>query len=331
MTNRILTQQKRGYCPEDPDLSFSLCKNDSDCVPSSFRPKQNGKVTGKCVFADRMFAGKKLEKVCQVRGWCPIENDIHIPQSFRHIPNLTILVKNYIEFPAFGVIRKNFVPELSPRYFRSCIHHEVTDPLCPIFKVGRILEAVEKNKTELQLMLKYGCAIRLKIQWNCNLDLAIHRCVPNYEFRRIDAPFYVERFSAGYNFRYSDYWKLGAQEQRLLTKAYGIRLVVNVNGAAGKFDIIAFSMNIGSIVGILGLATLVCDIVVLSFGKNRKLVREQKYQVLDVMFLAPEHRKVKRLLTRSWTRNHSSTALPSHHVVRPPSLRHSKSFPEVEE
>ncbi|CAF4575999.1 unnamed protein product, partial [Rotaria socialis] len=46
------------------------------------------------------------------------------------------------------------------------------------------------------------------------------------------------------------------------------------SGKAGKFDFITLSLNIGSLVGIFGLATFVCDIIILNLSKRAKLYRK---------------------------------------------------------
>jgi hypothetical protein len=50
-------------------------------------------------------------------------------------------------------------------------------------------------------MLKLGGVIRIKIDWNCNLDKALNYCQPEYSFRRLDAKYKEESFSHGFNFR----------------------------------------------------------------------------------------------------------------------------------
>ena len=49
--------------------------------------------------------------------------------------------------------------------------------------------------------LSQGGEIGINIQWKCNLDLSIEKCVPQYSFTRLDAPFAKNAVSKGYNFR----------------------------------------------------------------------------------------------------------------------------------
>jgi hypothetical protein len=128
-----------------------------------------------------------------------VENDRDIPKPIRDALNFTIFVKNFIEFPRFKVIRKNIQQDAN--YLKSCNYDPVYHKICPIFRVGTILDMVEPDLTEQTLMLKFGGVIRVKIDWKCNLDWPLEKCLPEYTFGRLDAPFKEESFSQGFNFR----------------------------------------------------------------------------------------------------------------------------------
>ncbi len=137
---------------------------------------------------------------CELEGWCPVENDTDIPEPILDALNFTIFIKNFIEFPRFNVIRKNI--QANATYLKTCNFHPGEHEECPIFRVGDLLELVEKkNKTERIQMLKFGGVIRVKIDWNCNLDKSLDGCKPKYSFGRLDAPFTEPSFSHGFNFR----------------------------------------------------------------------------------------------------------------------------------
>lgn len=63
---------------------------------------------------------------------------------------------------------------------------------------------------------------------------------------------------------------------RILTKAYGIRFVIIVNAKAGSFSLVPLLISIGSGVGLLSIATIVVDCILLHFAKNKKVYREIK-------------------------------------------------------
>lgn len=136
---------------------------------------------------------------CELEGWCPVENDHKIPKPISDALNFTIFVKNFIEFPQFKVIRKNIQQNVS--YLRKCIYDPEHHKICPIFRVGTILDLVEVDPEERNKMLTLGGVIRVKIDWKCNLDKPLNQCLPEYSFGRLDAPYKEESFSPGFNFR----------------------------------------------------------------------------------------------------------------------------------
>jgi hypothetical protein len=136
---------------------------------------------------------------CELEGWCPVENDVNIPNPIRDALNFTIFVKNFIEFPRFQVIRKNIQQNAS--YLKKCNFDPIKHKLCPIFRVGTLLDIVEPDPYEQTQMLKLGGVIRVKIDWNCNLDKPLHQCIPEYTFERLDRRHNEESFSKGFDFR----------------------------------------------------------------------------------------------------------------------------------
>ncbi|XP_033618568.1 P2X purinoceptor 4 [Fukomys damarensis] len=82
--------------------------------------------------------------------------------------------------------------------------------------------------------------------------------------------------------RFARYYRdLAGQEQRTLIKAYGIRFDVIVFGKAGKFDVIPTMINVGSGLALLGVATVLCDVIVLYCMKKRYYYREKKYKFVE--------------------------------------------------
>ncbi|KFO23553.1 P2X purinoceptor 4 [Fukomys damarensis] len=86
-----------------------------------------------------------------------------------------------------------------------------------------------------------------------------------------------------FNFtKFARYYRdLAGQEQRTLIKAYGIRFDVIVFGKAGKFDVIPTMINVGSGLALLGVATVLCDVIVLYCMKKRYYYREKKYKFVE--------------------------------------------------
>jgi cation transporter protein len=287
MTNFISTDQKRTYCGEGIVVKEAICKHHSECQAKLKNlSRSNGHWTGQC----RMPEGR-----CEIEGWCPVEDDLVMPPPIIGSLNYTILLNNFIEFTRFGVKRKNVFNRSI--YFQQCHYDPIHNKFCPIFRIGDLLELVEYDEDERYRMLQHGAVVRIKIDWMCNLDLGEEQCRPAYSFGRLDSRYVDEQFSFGFNFRYASHWKMGNESHRTLKKAFGLRLVVTVNGDAGRFDLFVLTLNIGSMIGVLGLATVICDIVALYFSEQGYIYRRQKFQSVylkrtaDSSTLTPAQRK----------------------------------------
>lgn len=128
-----------------------------------------------------------------------MENDRDLPRPIRDALNFTIFVKNFIEFPRFKVIRKNIDANVS--YLKRCQYDPRHHKVCPIFRVGTLMNLIEPDPEEQTKMLTLGGVIRVKIDWKCNLDKPLNFCLPEYSFGRLDAQYKEETFSQGFNFR----------------------------------------------------------------------------------------------------------------------------------
>uniref|UniRef100_A0A2K6EM76 P2X purinoceptor n=1 Tax=Propithecus coquereli TaxID=379532 RepID=A0A2K6EM76_PROCO len=275
MTNMIVTMnQTQGTCPEIPDKT-TVCRSDANCTAGSAGTHSNGVSTGRCVPFDGSV------KTCEVAAWCPVEDDTHVPKPafLRAAENFTLLVKNNIWYPKFNFSKRNILPNITTAYLKSCIYDAKTDPFCPIFRLGDI---VENAGHSFQDMAVEGGIMGIQVNWDCNLDRAAALCLPKYSFRRLDTRDVDHNVSPGYNFRFAKYYNdFAGNEQRTLIKAYGIRFDIIVFGKAGKFDIIPTMINIGSGLALLGVATVLCDVIVLYCMKKRYYYREKKYKYVE--------------------------------------------------
>ncbi|CAG5126493.1 unnamed protein product, partial [Candidula unifasciata] len=282
MTGFIKTAlQAQRTCPESPYIQQALCQNNTECerLKGAILPKGNGPVTGRCVPSS--IPGQP--NVCEIYGWCPVEDDSPDQVlTFEDILNFTVFIKNNIEFPKFGVNRRNILDwyhndsELSDCLWNG---NDERNKFCPIFVLGDIIAEVDKNCTTL---LKMGGMIKIIIDWNCDLDNSVEACLPRYSFVQLDKGDYNS--SVGFNFRYADHFYENTSDAyifyRNLYKVYGIHFLVEVRGQAGKFGIVPLLLNIGSGLALLGIATILCDIIVLYILKAKTFYRQMKY--LDV-------------------------------------------------
>ncbi|XP_068455842.1 P2X purinoceptor 1 isoform X2 [Clinocottus analis] len=269
MTNYIITEgQKMGKCPEL--RGKHSCSSNSDCEGGSFKRE----MTGVCVNAT---------KTCEVLAWCPVENDHNIPDPplLMSAENYTLFIKNSVTFPIFGVSRSNLVEGIDGDYISKCLHHPQDAPLCPIFRLGDIVTLSGFN---FETIARVGGAIGIVVDWTCNLDVNVKHCKPQYNFHGLYGnPTETDkaRASVGYNFRYAKHYLENGTDTRTLLKVFGIRLDIIVNSLARKFDIIPTLTAIGSGVGIFGVATVVCDLVLLYVLPKREFYKNMKFKQTD--------------------------------------------------
>ncbi|XP_056601544.1 P2X purinoceptor 1 isoform X1 [Triplophysa dalaica] len=271
MTNFIDTVgQTQGKCPEVPD-GKNTCNSDADCDVGKYKRTGNGFMTGKCV---------NQTKTCEIYSWCPNEDDSLIPEPpvLEAAENFTLFIKNSITFRQFQVVRSNLVEGVDQAYINRCQYHPTNDPLCPIFRLRDIIELSGFNYSDIA---RLGGSIGILIEWDCNLDFKIKHCKPQYEFFGLYGTGKSdkgEKASLGYNFRYGKHYLENNVEKRTLMKVFGIRINIVVHGRAGKFDIIPTLTAIGSGVGIFGVATVVCDVLLLHLLPKRDFYKNMKYK-----------------------------------------------------
>ncbi|KAG8452009.1 hypothetical protein GDO86_003984 [Hymenochirus boettgeri] len=264
MTNFIITaEQKMGYCNELPDVAS--CKTNDDC--SKAARQSQGDLTGNCT----NYTNET--KTCQVYAWCPVENDYHVPKPplLSEAENFTLFIKNSITFPRHRVSRQNLVESVTSSYLKKCFYHKDKDPLCPVFRLGYIAEQTGSNFSELAYK---GGTISIVIDWQCNLDWPVSYCKPVYQFHGLQDENKVSKV----NFRQARYYKEDGVNKRTLYKVFGIRFDILVNGQGGKFDIIPTMTTIGSGIGIFGVATVVCDLLLLHILPKRNYYKEKKFK-----------------------------------------------------
>ncbi|KAM9117506.1 P2X purinoceptor 1 isoform 2-T2 [Pangshura tecta] len=315
MTNVIITRgQKQDICPELPDAG--QCNNDSDCIQGKYGRQGQGIMTGKCIDFN------SNNKTCEIFGWCPVEEDNQIPEpslsystlwinhsypagsaELRDVPNpsqslpgttakvlllsgppllleaenFTLFIKNSITFPTFKVSRRNLVEDITTSYLKKCTYHKNKDPFCPVFELGYIVKESGQNFSALALK---GGVVGITIDWDCDLDWPVTYCKPVYQFHGLYND--DNNVSPGFNFRYAKYYRDNGTDYRTLYKVFGIRFDILVNGKAGKFDIIPTMTTIGSGIGIFGVASIVCDLLLLHFLPRRDYYKQRKFKYAEM-------------------------------------------------
>ncbi|XP_069135018.1 P2X purinoceptor 4-like isoform X1 [Argopecten irradians] len=272
ITNLIVTpNQTQGICPEDKGVQGASCTSDATCAPMIGKslPSGNGVLTGTC---------NTTTNTCDIRAWCPVENgDLKVPNPpvLLQSKDFTVFIKNNIEFPYYKIKRRNILGVQTDDELKTC-RFDPFDPVkkfCPIFILGDVVRFAGEDYKN---MSGSGGVMQIIIDWDCNLDKSLEDCVPEYTFRRLDSADFS--LSQGFNFRYAKFYRdPDGREVRTLYKAFGIKYIVTVIGQAGKFNVVPLLLNIGSGLGLLAVATILCDLVVLYVLKAKDVYREKKY------------------------------------------------------
>lgn len=176
-----------------------------------------------------------------------------------------IFIKHFVEFAQLGVVRQNLLSEvLTPDYLKTCEFDPSEHPLCPKFRILKILQIVEKDPREYKSIFFYGCLIEIRISWKCNLDRNLKYCEPTYEFKRLDViPYNANPYEPGSNFLTSSYYfqPNSSELYRIHTRIYNLHIFVSISGEAGRFDLFQTTTSIGSFLGIFGTGAIVCDLI----------------------------------------------------------------------
>ncbi|XP_030044782.1 P2X purinoceptor 7-like [Microcaecilia unicolor] len=171
ITNVITTEnQTQGVCPEYP-TPRTICSTDKVCEKGYIVPRSNGIQTGKCIKYNATV------RTCEISAWCPVESERRAPEPavLSSAENFTVFIKNNIHFPAFNYTTRNILPQFNV----SCKFNKITDPQCPIFRLGDIVE--EAGESFLKMAVEGGI-MGIQINWDCNLDKLFYHCRPKYSF-----------------------------------------------------------------------------------------------------------------------------------------------------
>ena len=176
-----------------------------------------------------------------------------------------IFIKHFVEFPQLGLKRNNLESDkITKKYLQQCEYDPDKHPLCPNFRLLKILELIKANPSEFELMFFYGSLIEIRISWKCNLDRHLKHCEPIYEFERLDVqPYHENPYEPGSNFLTSRHvFRPNSRElHRSHTQIYNLHLTISVTGEVGRFDLFQTTTSIGSFLGIFGTGAIVCDLL----------------------------------------------------------------------
>ncbi|KAL6093094.1 hypothetical protein STEG23_019397 [Scotinomys teguina] len=197
--------------------------------------------------------------------------------------DFTIFIKNSIHFPLFNFEKGNLLPNLTAKDIKTCRFHPEKAPFCPILRVGDVVKFAGQDFAKLAWA---GGVLGIKIGWVCDPDKAWDQCIPKYSFTRLDGVSEKSNVSTGYNFRFAKYYKTeNGSEYRTLLKAFGIRFDVLVYGNAGKLNIIPTIISSMAAFTSVGVGTVLCDIILLSFLKGADHYKARKSEEVNATTL----------------------------------------------
>ncbi|CAF1277977.1 unnamed protein product [Adineta steineri] len=148
---------------------------------------------------------------------------------------------------------------------------------CPIIPISYILDRLNTNKTALLLE---GGLIEIRQDWICNFDVNPKKCTPKYDFSLLQSG--DDKQSPGINYRFAQKYREDGVDYRTLTKVYGLRFVVSITGKGGQFNIVNLFLAIGSGIGFMVIAGIVCDAILMYVHRSRETYRRGKFSICEV-------------------------------------------------
>jgi len=252
--------QTRGICPGN-DNKTELCKCPSGNCCMAGQITANGVQVGECSSGGIY---------CNIEAWCPLERDEDLVVLDQVSNWATIILVNG-EFPEFGT-------------FMSNTEGSDLQPGVNLFSVNDLL-----NKTNLKYndIKTTGAVLMMAYHFDCNLNKK-EKCTPWIEFKRLDKPNGGSNNNSssnsmrdGYSYRFVDRYQVNGTEYRALTHMVGIRLIVSVQGKAGRFSLPALSTTLGSGLALVGVGTLVCDVLMQYVLPQRNSFLSKKFEEIE--------------------------------------------------
>ncbi|CAF0737727.1 unnamed protein product [Adineta steineri] len=246
-TRKTVTyKQTVGTCPSAMSEKLFCNSTQNPCEKGLPAPNSLGVLTGNCVPVKKNMK----KKVCEINAWCPEE----LTDSIR-------TVKKNTDF--------------------SCRFNMDTDPRCPIFSIGYILQKLHSQDSKIDLIDLYhqGGLIEIQQKWKCNFDSDSEKkeCFPTFYFNLLQSG--SDELSPGINYRFAEKYNINKTEYRTLTKVYGLRFVLSIRGKGRRFDVVRLFVAIGSGVGYTIFAQIICEIILRRCHKYRDEYRRHKVKI----------------------------------------------------
>lgn len=197
---------------------------------------------------------------CMLQTWCPLENEpSNTSTGLKGTEDFTIFIRNNVNFADFGIHRSN-IEENSLQMGYN------------LFSVRQIINMAGFTYDEIQ---DHGASIAMTADWKCDFDQADSKCRPTFSAERLDNA--KSHFSSGFNFRDATYYIDGSRD---IHKRYGLKLTFRTSGDGRKFSIVPLLTALGAGVGLLAIATVVCDFIATKIGNDKDFYLHEKFRVI---------------------------------------------------
>jgi len=204
---------------------------------------------------------------CEMEAWCPLENQTYTPPAadLSDVRNWTIFSRVDIRFPNFDVTKSNTGNQLINGTNLFAVQDIVGS-------AGASFDAVKAR----------GAIFVGTFVYNCDLNEGVDQCNPVISWLRID-PTAPDALSKGFNYRYSTMFRDPASQlsYRDLWKVYGVSIVYQVYGKAGRFNFVNLTVTLGAGLALVGMATVICDLIMQYLLPNKDDYVNEKYQTVN--------------------------------------------------
>jgi hypothetical protein len=243
--------QSRGVCPGN-DKKAELCNCSSK---SNVNCCQAGTTTSNGVKMGTCSPGGQF---CDISGWCPLEDESKF-RTLNHVANWTVMIRINANFPRF--------------------HQQLSNTGKSELELGvnlfRIEDLINKAGFTFDSVKAKGALILVSFKYDCDLNKDINQCQPVITASRLDQN---SSLSTGFNYRFISKYHVNGLEYRDLSKVYGFRVIVSVEGRGGKFSLGVLSTTIGAGLALLGVAALVSDFVMQYLLPDKQKLVSKKYE-----------------------------------------------------
>jgi cation transporter protein len=272
-TRQIVTyNQKEDKCASALDEKLFCNRSIPDtCQVNKITDNAFGFTTGNCV----QSVQNASVNVCEISAWCPEEltDSVEYVVDKDEVRNFTVYLKTMVKFEFLDKPLRNVRDKTN----FTCRYDKVSDPYCPIFRIGYVIDGLNTN---ISALLHEGGLIEIRQDWTCDFDYSTNRCYPELTFNILQSG--DDQDSPGINYRYATKYRVNDTDYRILSKVYGLRFVVAISGRGGRFNIVNLFVAIGSGIGFMVIAGIVCDAIFMYIHKSREQYRQRKFSVCEV-------------------------------------------------